>query len=161
VLCAAFNKSHQVFPSEAWRDLVLQLKACWAAGLPLVATAALPVLPNPSQGIPGGYTANTVWLFLSAPTAWRKVLPPAVTLEVEAIENFPYISTGKLTYTRHQVGLMVNCASWTMRHPSVMGPIQRMLHPSATTTSEGSASLEPSVVMSPSTLVLSRKTIPK
>ena len=72
---------------------------------------------------------DTVWLFLGAPTAWFDALSPAVKREVEETENFPYIGTFKLDYTRHLVGLMVNCASWNMRHPTVMGPIQRMLAP--------------------------------
>jgi hypothetical protein len=53
----------QVFETSAWDALKVGLKQALAAKGPLTVRLQLNVLSNESQGIAGGYTADTLWIF--------------------------------------------------------------------------------------------------
>ena len=108
--------SWQVFESSKFEVLAAAVKTSLQQGKAVVVTMKLDVLANKAQGIQGGYTADAVWIFNSAPSGWQDSLPqPTREALARACDgNFPDVPTTTLDYEPLLVSCLSQLASWNM-----------------------------------------------
>ena len=106
----------QVFESSKFEVLAAAVKTSLQQGKAVVVTMKLDVLANKAQGIKGGYTADAVWIFNSAPSGWQDALPqPTREALARACDgNFPDVPTTTLDYEPLLTSCLSQLASWNM-----------------------------------------------
>lgn len=124
---AVFNKHIQVFEKEQFQTLASSLDKCLKDKIPPVVPMKLNVLPNPTQGIEGGYEAHVIWIFNAMPDTWYNELPEDTkeALKSDECEGFPNLPTDKLNYDPETAVFLSQLASFNMMH--AIGDIKQML----------------------------------
>jgi len=104
----------QVFEADKWDELLAKFIELEKDGKPLVVRLKLQVLENKTQGVKGGYEADTVWVLNGGKTQWLEQLPPESQDLVGGIEGFPYISVNKLDYEPELTGALSQLCAWNL-----------------------------------------------
>jgi len=113
VTAEAWNRSAQVFERAAWDGIFGELRQKMAEGQPQVIRKRLQVLPNPEQGIEGGYEVDTVWVFNGRPAEWWKRLPESSKAYLdEKVPTFPRVNTYVVDWEPETVSFVSNICAW-------------------------------------------------
>jgi hypothetical protein len=122
-----WNESLQCFEKGKFKEMMDALKDTEKRfeTQPISCRLKLTVIPNPTQGIAGGYEADVLFLFNSMPSDWKKQLPAAARKFVEKKHfsslgpldtwTFPYVSTFELEWSPQLVGLSSNLCADNMK----------------------------------------------
>lgn len=139
---AAFNKMHQVFPSDRWDEFLDKGLKCFQAGEPIVVPMTIPVLANPLINVKGGYDLKIIFVSMDEDRKWFEKIPHdlqerfkkdnahekttaenvkemAGIKEVD-LENFPFVSVKKFDYSPILANSLSQLATWEIMHT---GPV--------------------------------------
>eukprot|EP00300_Choanocystis_sp_HF-7_P042525 c9269_g1_i1.p1 GENE.c9269_g1_i1~~c9269_g1_i1.p1 ORF type:complete len:650 (-),score=151.20 c9269_g1_i1:140-2089(-) len=129
------NKRCQVFPTEAYKDLLASLATCQLRGRPLVHTAKLRVLDNEYCGVTGGWEVSVMFLFNGPCQAWEDRLPKETKGallhdrtsrgvrcmedycspgKIVSLNDFPCVPTSEYQYSPRMIGMLSNQCCWTL-----------------------------------------------
>mmetsp|Transcript_69140 Transcript_69140/g.200206 ORF Transcript_69140/g.200206 Transcript_69140/m.200206 type:complete len:732 (+) Transcript_69140:96-2291(+) len=122
-----FNSTQQVFDQAEFDVLHTHVREELAAGRPLIWSRTLRVLPNPTQGVVGGYSARTVWIINGSARQWFQQLPKPTQKVVRKIDHFPLIPTSRLCYDPQTTGALSALSAWHIHEAE--GEIRNLLLP--------------------------------
>lgn len=137
-----YNAQRQVFPTEAWDELLAALREKLAAGLPLSHKMTIPVLPNDLINVGGGYTATVLFFIWDECKSWVDRLPAEIKDQMDGdnhrshivqevvvaasasglvegnLFRFPFIPLNRLKYSPLLFGLMAQLAAFQIMENS-------------------------------------------
>jgi len=120
-------QNNQVFPSEAFQDLLNNLWAASGSGLyqnpPIYFQKGLRIQSNPwfkVAPVPGRQQVNVLWVYLERCKTWYDQLASSVKRELGPFDgmvgNFPHYSVLDTELTTTQINLLANYTAWVIMH---------------------------------------------
>ena len=127
ILAGPLFRNNQVFPSEAFQDLLNNLWATSGSGLyenpPIYFQKGLSIQENPwfkVTPVSGRPQVNVLWVYLERCKIWYDQLSSSVKKELgpfdDMVGNFPHYSVLDTELTATQINLLANYTAWVIMH---------------------------------------------
>lgn len=105
-----YNSQRQIFSQNLWKQVYNGLIAKQLDGGPLTYLLSAKIQPNPSINIYHDYDIKILFILNTRSHKWINSLSPTIKKLVP--QNFPFISTLKLSYSPELIGLMKQLSAW-------------------------------------------------
>jgi hypothetical protein len=114
-------RNNQVFPAEAFWDLLKNLWAASGSGryqTPPIYAQPLITMANPWFDVQAGRSVTVLWVYLERAHAWYQQLSPEVQNMLgpfdHMLNNFPHYSTLDTELTPMGINLLTNFTAWVI-----------------------------------------------
>jgi hypothetical protein len=114
-------RNNQVFPAEAFWDLLKNLWAASGSGryqTPPIYAQPLITMVNPWFDVQAGRSVTVLWVYLERAHAWYQQLSPEVQNMLgpfdHMLNNFPHYSTLDTELTPMGINLLTNFTAWVI-----------------------------------------------
>lgn len=117
-------RHNQVFPSECFAELKAGLWAARQAGGAIVVQQTLPVLANRWFDVPGGGTAQILWVYNDFVSGWweQLALDVRLAIEAESLGTFPrYDTVTQLELSATLVNALAHLSCWCLASDATLG----------------------------------------